>query len=92
MTYYLEALMFALFVLVALIWLIQISKQKSEFSLSEKCRAVTFGLGFFVGMALNLTMEHILTGFICMVGVVISEFLIAVIFYENFKDKEIVDE
>ncbi len=43
-------------------------------------------------MALNLTKEHILTGFICMIGVVISELLIAAVFYGNFNNKEIVNE
>lgn len=85
----LENLMMELFIIAMLIWLLQIWKTNKAFSRFEKIRTVTFAAAFMLGFFSMMMEDNKIGAVICLIGIVISEFTAAVVFYENYKDVEI---
>ncbi len=81
-----------LFAIGDLIWLIQIWKMPRIFSALEKLRSVSFAFSFFLGLLWTVLSENPLGAYLCLAGLVISQFTIAVTFYENYKGLEIPHE
>lgn len=88
----LENLMLCIFVVADLVWLIQIWKTKKNFSRMEKLRAVSFTAAFLLGFVWMALENHIPSAILCVIGCMISQFTVAVIFYENYKELEIPHE
>ena len=85
-------IMFGMFAVAMFIWLLQICTTDKQFEKSERIRSITFLIAFILGFLLLTTANNIVGAVICLIGFVISEFTSAVVFYEHFKDKEIVNE
>ena len=88
----LEDIMFGMFAAAIFIWLLQIWKTDKQFERSEKIRSITFLIAFVLGFLLLTIANNIVGAVICLIGFVISEFTSAVVFYEHFRAKEVVNE
>ncbi len=86
----LEDIMFGMFAVAMFIWLLQIWKTDKQFGKFEKIRSITFLIAFVFGFIMLTIANNIVGAVICLIGFVISEFTSAVVFYDNFKDKEVV--
>ena len=87
-----ENLMFGILIVADFIWLLQIWKNTKTFSRVEKLRAVTFTAAFLLGFVWMALKRHILSTIFCAIGCMVSQFTVAVIFYENYKELEIPHE
>ena len=87
-----EDVMMTLFVVADFIWLVQIWKSNKHFSREEKIRAISFTAAFLLAFFPFAMGHNILGAVISLIGYAVSEFTIAVTFYENYKDKEIAYE
>ncbi len=87
-----EDIMMGLFAVAMLVWLIQIWKVDRYFSKTEKIRAVTFAIAFLLATFRFGAINNIIGFAISLIGFVISEFALAVVYYEKYKDLEIVNE
>jgi len=87
-----ENLMFCIFIVADFIWLVQIWKTTKTFSISEKLRSVTFTTAFLLGFVWMALENPILGAIFCMIGFMVSQFTVAVTFYENYKELEIPHE
>lgn len=78
--------MLLLFVLADFIWLMQIWTTHENYPESDKFRAASFMIAFFFGFMESGLKGDIFSVVICLIGFVISEFTVSVVFYEKFKE------
>lgn len=84
-----EILMICSFVVADFVWLVQIWKTTMSFSPSDKVRSISFMIAFLLGFFWLALENHIIGAVFSLVGFIVSQFTVAVTFYENYKDLEI---
>ena len=92
MVNFLVDMMMGLFSAAMLIWLMQIWRIDRQFSKLERIRAITFALAFLFGVFWLGIASNPVGAVICLMGLVISEFAAAAVFYEKYKGLEIRNE
>lgn len=89
MSVMLEILMLCFFIVADFVWLVQIWKTTKSFDLSEKIRSITFTFAFLLGFIWMTLGNHMFGAIFSLVGFWVSQFTVAVTFYENHKDLEV---
>ena len=84
-----EDLMFVFFIVADVVSLISACRAKKGFSLLVKLRAIMFTVGFLVGIIWQVACDNLLGIISCIVGFMLSQFVAALTFYQNYKDMEI---
>ncbi len=92
MSVILENLMICSFVVADFVWLVQIWKTTKSFSSSDKLRSVSFTIAFLLGFFWMALENRMIGAVFCLMGFMVSQFTVAVTFYENYKDLEIPHE
>ncbi len=87
-----EILCMALFLAASVVWLVSATKRKSGFDTEEKVRTVGFTVAYLLAFFCMALSNNIVAAIVCLVGLVVSEFTVASVFYDYFKDKEIMYE
>ena len=82
-----EDIMMTLFVVADFIWLVQIWKSNKHFSREEKIRAISFTVAFLLAFFPFAMGHNILSAVVSLIGYSVSQFVVAVTFYENYKDR-----
>ena len=87
-----EILCMTLFLAASIVWLVSATKRKSGFDTEEKVRTVGFTIAYLLAF-LCMTLSHnTVAAVVCLAGLAASDFTIASVFYDYFKDKEIMYE
>lgn len=84
-----ENSMFGFFAIAVFFWLLQIRNTEAAFPREEKAKAASFAAAFLLGIFEMVVESNKIGAIICSIGFLISEFTLAIVFYENFKDIEV---
>lgn len=84
-----EDLMFIAFIVGSIVLLIYTAKTKKPFRRSVKLRSIAFAVGYLLGMVWQIADENLLGVILCIVGFTLSQFVVALTFYQDYKDSEI---
>lgn len=87
-----ESAMLCSFIAADFLWLVQIWRSTRTFALSEKIRSVAFSAAFLFGFVWLALEDHMLGAILSMMGFMVSQFTVAISFYENYKELEIPHE
>ncbi len=71
------------------LWTIQLSQKREPVNQNEKLHAILFTVAFLLGIFLSIYRQEIAATVSFMVGFVVSEFSIAIAFYDKLKEVEI---
>lgn len=74
------------------VWLVQIWHRSGNFTQVERIRAVSFVLSFFLGLIWASLSGNHSGAWLCLTGFIVSQFALAVTFYDDFKEVEIPHE
>lgn len=84
-----ENIMLGLFLIAIFLWLLQIWRTEGIFCKRDKMRAASFTTAFLLGIFEMVVESNKIGAIICSAGFLISEFTLAIVFYENFKNIEV---
>lgn len=87
-----EDLMFCAFIIADIVLLIRTCKMKDVFSRSEKLCAIMFVTGYISGLVWQIAEENLLGVIFCITGLTLSQFIVAIVYYQSYKDLEIPHE
>ncbi len=87
-----EILCMTLFLAASIVWLVSATKRKGGFDTDEKIRTVCFTVAYLLAFFCMALSHNTIAAVVCLVGFVVSEFTVASVFYDYFKDKEIMYE
>lgn len=74
------------------LWTIQLAQKKAPINKDEKIHAVSFAVAFLLGVILSFFRQNIILAVSFMIGFVVSEFSIAIAFYDKLTEVEIPHE
>lgn len=85
-------IMISFLVAGSVVWLVQIWRRSGNFTRTEKIRAVSFVLSFFLGLIWTILSGNRSGAWLCLTGFIVSQFAFAATFYDYFKELEIPHE
>lgn len=87
-----EDLMFCAFIVADAVLLIRTCKAKNMFSRPEKLRSIAIVAGCIAGLVWQIAEGNLLGVIFCVACLALSQFIVAIVYYQNYKDSEIPHE